>query len=132
MDRDVHVQAALDFGADRAALIAPSQLVCSDRFRAYCEDNVCGFYGKCWSCPPDIGDINVLIAQLRTFDHIVMYQVISLVKDYSDTEGMNAAGEKLSEISQKLQIFLRTFLKKPFLHLGGVVSSLPGVRKNNQ
>ena len=85
MDRDVLVQAALDFGADRAALIAPSQLVCSDRFRAYCEDNVCGFYGKCWSCPPDIGDINVLIAQLRTFDHIVMYQVISLVKDYSDT-----------------------------------------------
>ena len=132
MDRDVLVQAALDFGADRAALIAPSQLVCSDRFRAYCEDNVCGFYGKCWSCPPDIGDINVLIAQLRTFDHIVMYQFISLVKDYSDTEGMNAAGEKLSEISQKLQIFLRTFLKKPFLHPGGFVSSLPGVRKNNQ
>ena len=62
----------------------------------------------------------MLIAQLRTFDHIVMYQVISLVKDYSDTEGMNAAGEKLSEISQKLKIFLRTFLKKPFLHLGGV------------
>ena len=132
MNRDALVQAALDFGADRAALIAPSQLVCSDRFRAYCEDNVCGFYGKCWSCPPDIGDINVLIAQLRTFDHIVMYQVISLVKDYSDTEGMNAAGEKLSEISQKLQIFLRTFLKKPFFHLGGFVSSLPGVRKNNQ
>lgn len=129
MDRDLIVQAALDFGADRAALIAPSQLVCSDRFRAYCEDNVCGFYGKCWSCPPDIGDINVLIAQLRTFDHIVMYQVISPVKGYSDTEGMNAAGEKLSEISQKLQIFLRTFLKKPFLHLGGSCHLCPECAK---
>lgn len=64
MDHYALVKAALDYGADKAELIAPSRLVCSDRFRAYCEDNVCGFYGKCWSCPPDIGEINVLIAQL--------------------------------------------------------------------
>lgn len=123
------VQAALNCGADKAELIAPSQLVCSDRFRAYCEDNVCGFYGKCWSCPPDIGEINVLIAQLRNFNHIMMYQVISPVKDYSDTEGMNAAGKKLSDISQKLQAVLRTFLKKPFLHLGGSCRLCPECAK---
>ena len=26
-------------------------------FRADCERNACGYYGACWMCPPDVGDI---------------------------------------------------------------------------
>lgn len=129
MDHYALVKAALNYGADQAELIAPSKLVYSARFRAYCEDNVCGFYGKCWSCPPDIGEIEVLTAELRNYNYIMIYQVISPVKDYSDTEGINAAGQKLSDISQKLQSFLRTSLKKPFLHLGGSCHLCPECAK---
>lgn len=119
MDNYELIEAVIECGADKAAPIEPSKLYSSSSFRKFCEDNVCGSYGKCWSCPPDIGDIDVLRAELGNYEHIVMYQVMSEVKDYSDAEGLYAAGEKLSDISQKLLMFLRSKLKKPFLLLGG-------------
>ncbi len=119
MDWYILVKAALDCGADKAELIEPSRLVSSNTFRSYCEANVCGYYGRCWSCPPDIGEIDVLILELKKYDHILLYQIISQIKDSTDIEGMNAATIKLSDTSQKLQIFLRAFLKTPFLHLSG-------------
>lgn len=129
MDCHVLIKTALDCGADKAELIDSSKLVCSDSFRAYCEENVCGFFGKCWSCPPDIGEIEALTAQLKDYDHIVIYQIISPIKDNYDTDGINAAGEKLSEVSQKLQLYLRTSFNKPFLHLGGSCHLCPECTK---
>lgn len=119
MDNDALVKASLDCGADKAVLIAPSKLVSSNSFRKYCEDNVCGSYGRCWSCPPDIGDIEVLRADLKKYGYVMVYQAISEVKDYSDMEEVNAAMEKLVGISQKLQSFLWKTLSEPFLHLAG-------------
>ena len=101
MDCNALVKAALDYGADKAELIAPAKLVCSNSFRAYCEDNLCGFYGKCWSCPPDVGEIEVLTAQLRNYEHIVIYQVISPVEDISNQEEIYTAGERLSAPKQQ-------------------------------
>ena len=129
MDHYALVKATLDYGADKAELIEPSKLVSSNTCRAYCEDNVCGFYGRCWSCPPDIGEIDVLRAELKKYEHIIIYQSISSVKDYADTEGMNAAEEKHSDIAQKLQIHLRNILNKPFLHLGGSCHLCPECSK---
>lgn len=129
MDCNALVKAALDYGADKAELIAPAKLVCSNSFRAYCEDNLCGFYGKCWSCPPDVGEIEVLTARLRNYEHIVIYQVISPVEDISNQEEIYAAGERLSATSQKLQSLLRSALNKPFLHLGGSCHLCPECTK---
>lgn len=129
MDCNALVKAALDYGADKAELIAPAKLVCSNSFRAYCEDNLCGFYGKCWSCPPDVGEIEVLTAQLRNYEHIVIYQVVSPVEDISNQEEIYAAGERLSATSQKLQSLLRSTLNKPFLHLGGSCHLCPECTK---
>ena len=123
------VKMALDCGADKAEDIAPAQIVSSSVFRAYCEDNVCGFYGKCWSCPPDIGDIDALRAELGLYGQALLYQVIAQVKDYTDTESMNAAGAKLMEVSQKLHACLRAYLKKPFLHLSGSCHLCPECAK---
>lgn len=129
MDCNALVKAALDYGADKAELIAPAKLVCSNSFRAYCEDNLCGFYGKCWSCPPDVGEIEVLTGQLRNYEHIVIYQVISPVEDISNQEEIYTAGERLSATSQKLQSLLRSALNKPFLHLGGSCHLCPECTK---
>ena len=113
------VKTALDCGADKAEVIDPSKIVCSNSFRAYCEANVCGFYGRCWSCPPDIGNIDDLIQELKTYSHAMLYQTISRMENSTDTEELNAATEKLSDTSQKLQLCFRTLFRKPFLHLAG-------------
>ena len=119
MEYDALIRAALDCGADKAELIEPSKVVSSNSFRAYCEADVCGFYGRCWSCPPDIGDIDVLLAELKKYSRVLLYQVISPLESSTDAEGLQAATEKLSNTSQKLQVFCRAFFSKPFLHLAG-------------
>ena len=40
-------------------------------FRADCERNACGYYGACWMCPPDVGDIETLIARAKSFEHAI-------------------------------------------------------------
>ena len=45
-------------------------------FRADCERNVCGYYGACWMCPPDVGDIETLIARAKSFEHAIVFQTV--------------------------------------------------------
>ena len=45
-------------------------------FRADCERNACGYYGACWMCPPDVGDIETLIARAKSFEHAIVFQTV--------------------------------------------------------
>lgn len=39
----------------QAAMIAPAEVPTDPKFRAFCEENLCGHYGANYSCPPDCG-----------------------------------------------------------------------------
>lgn len=112
------VQAALDAGAVKAALIGAEQIVCSESFRQICENNQCGCYGSCWVCPPEIGQIDGLITQVKTYPKGLLYQTISRLEDSFDVEGMFAAGANHAQVSRKLQTTLPGLLNNSFLHLG--------------
>ena len=45
------------------AQIETREILFSPSFRAACEQNACGFSGACWMCPPDVGEIDQLIAR---------------------------------------------------------------------
>jgi predicted metal-binding protein len=62
-------------------------------FRAACESNACGFYGACWMCPPDVGEVNALIAQAKSYDHALVFQTVQEIADSFDIEGMNEASK---------------------------------------
>ena len=53
-------------GADRAAVLAVSEIELDAGFRSLCESNACGNYGRCWMCPPDAGAIEELMEEIRT------------------------------------------------------------------
>lgn len=125
MDEAALIRAALDCGADGAELVPGTRLVTSDSLRRFCEDNVCGYYGRCWSCPPDAGEASALIGELKKYGRVLIYQVISRVCDLSDAEELNAAGARLTEVSQRLQDHLRSVPDGEFLHLGGVCRLCP-------
>ncbi len=97
---------ALRCGADKAALVRGQDIVLSEEFRRLCEDNACGFYGKCWMCPPDAGDIHTLMARVRTYDGGVLYQIVCPLEDSFDIEGMSEAGRRHALLSQKIQAAL--------------------------
>ena len=82
------IEAALAAGAAGAVLIPQRQIVLSAEFRRICEGNACGYYGRCWMCPPDTGDIETAMAQVRRYPWALLYQTIGAIEDSFDIEGM--------------------------------------------
>ena len=73
MDHELLASIALDAGATKATVISGESVVLSASFRDICAKNSCGLYGRCWMCPPDIGEIDVLMAQLKGYSHGLLY-----------------------------------------------------------
>ena len=110
------VQLALDCGACKADYLRGDQVVVNDEFRKICEGNACGSYDKCYMCPPDIGPIDDLMEQVRSYKQAILYQSISPLEDSFDFEGMMEAGHQHALLSQRIQAALLPELKTA-LHL---------------
>lgn len=117
MDSELLIRAALQCGAAKATIIGPEQIVLSAQFRRICESNQCGGYGRCWTCPPEIGPIEELMDQVRRYPHAMLYQSIATIEDSFDIEGMFEAGHQHALLSQKIQGAIKPLLLQPFLHL---------------
>lgn len=118
LDEEKLIEQALSLGAYRAAVI-PVERVHFDRsFRSLCESNACGNFGCCWTCPPDAGDIDELIAAAKTFDRVLVYQTVGELEDSYDFEGMMAAGAAHNDLAQRLTDRLAALPFAQTLHLG--------------
>ncbi len=117
MDLQELLEAACSVGAAKATVIDQSKIVLSSEFRKICESNQCGGYARCWMCPPYIGEIDDLMAQVRKYPKGLLYQTIYEIEDSYDIEGMFESGAKHAQVSQKLQQAVKPLLQKPFLHL---------------
>ena len=115
---DSLVEQMVEKGAYKAAVIPVSQVELDAGFRSLCESNACGKYGKCWMCPPDIGDIDTLMKTIRTFDYAFVYQTVGLLEDSYDIGGMQEAAKKHSELSQKVTKMFTEDSFMRILHLG--------------
>ena len=117
MENQDLVKAVLQAGATKAVILPQSQIVLSDSFRKICESNQCGGYGKCWMCPPHIGEIHALMDEVRSFPQGVWFQTIHPIEDSFDIEGMFAAGGKHAQVSVAIREAVKPLLKKTFLLL---------------
>ena len=109
------VQMAIKNGACKAAVIEVKKVPFSTEFRAACEANACGVYGRCWMCPPDIGPIDQLIAKASGYQQVLVYQTVSDLEDSFDFEGMQEAGNRHNKLSMALQ---ERLAGEEVLHLG--------------
>ncbi len=111
----VSLARSVDF--DHAELIEASQIICDASFRDQCASNACGIYGKCWMCPPDVGEIEPLMAELRQYPKALLYQSIFSLEDSFDFEGMQKGGRLHHERSHALEALLRQEGCTDYLHL---------------
>lgn len=110
------IKLALEAGAAKAEIISVDQMITSADFREACRKNYCGVWGKCWMCPPDVGDIETLMAELRTYKYALWYQTIGELEDSFDIEGMGEAKRRHVQITQKVEEMAKPLLGK-HLHL---------------
>ena len=111
------VALALDAGFFKAEMIDVSRVVCDPRFRAQCEVNACGVYGKCWMCPPYVGPIDELIGRVKSYSKGLFYQSVFELEDSFDFEGMQEGGRLQHQRSRALDRMLREAGYSDFLHL---------------
>jgi predicted metal-binding protein len=111
---DALVSQALSLGAYKAAVVNVADIETDRVFRELCEKNVCGKFGRCYTCPPDVGDIDELIAKFKSFKYALVYQTVGMLEDSFDIEGMQDAAKK------HCQLILELMKRYPdgVLHLG--------------
>ena len=97
--RDLSRQ-VIDMGALKAAVVPVSDVRFEAVFRDMCKSNACGKYGRCWTCPPDIGTIDQLMEDAKSYSHILVYQTVGILEDSFDFEGMMEAGNKHNQLAQ--------------------------------
>ena len=102
MDEYKYTSAAIESGADGAAVVNVRDILFKREFRAACERNSCGKYGKCWMCPPDVGEIDEMINRARGYRHALVVQSIGRLEDSFDIEGMEYAAKRHNSIIQTL------------------------------
>ena len=54
-----------DAGACNAEYFKGNQIVLDRQFRDICRTNACGRYGRCYMCPPDIGDVEEAMEKIK-------------------------------------------------------------------
>ena len=83
-----------------------------------CASNACGVYGKCYMCPPDVGDIEVLMAEIQNYKYALVYQTIAELEDSFDYEGMVEAKKRTYPLAQSLRLVFSDLDISHVLHLG--------------
>lgn len=117
MDCQKLVACALELGFNAAEIIPTYDIVLSEEFRKTCADNRCGLYNKCWMCPPDVGEIDVLMKEVKSYSFGLLYQSIVELEDSFDIEGMTNGGYKHSMCGRELAKKLLPQLPNRTLHL---------------
>ena len=109
----------LELGAYKTGEVACREITFDPVFRKACEANYCGMFGRCWMCPPHVGEINDLIAEAKGYTTAVVYQTVRPLEDSFDIEGMLEAGALHNNLAQAITAYLReTLPREQWLHLG--------------
>lgn len=76
-----------------AALLTPEQVPVNPKFRAFCEENLCGNYNANYACPPACGTVEELHQKLLAEDQILIIQTIWPIDGYENKTAVRKAKE---------------------------------------
>ena len=84
-------QIALKKGATYARMLNTAGLQVQESVRQNCLVNYCGKSGKSWTCPPHVGELEMLGARILEYPQGVVVQSVTSLEDSWDFEGMTEA-----------------------------------------
>ncbi len=102
MEKIKFIEIAKQDGFSGAEILAVNDIALSREFRDACAVNRCGRYGKCYMCPPDIGDIDELMEKVRGYTHSLLLQTVGTLEDSYDFEGMLESGKRHARLMREL------------------------------
>jgi predicted metal-binding protein len=94
---------ALKGRAFQTGIMDTSALIFSGAVRKACEDNSCGNYNKCWTCPPGIGPLEETSKKVLAWKKAFIFTTKSDLEDSFDFEGMTRAAQLHGELVREIQ-----------------------------
>lgn len=76
MDNEAIIKIAIDKGFEDAAIIDTADIVFDASFRPYCEENLCGWYGANYSCPPDCGTPQEMEQKVKSHKYALVLRTV--------------------------------------------------------
>lgn len=73
---------------DHSKEIPSSSVPFNEEVRNMCEQNMCGNYGKSWTCPPAVASLDQLHLQLSSYNRFMIVDKVYTLEDSFDWEGM--------------------------------------------
>jgi len=89
-------------GAFRSYIIDVDKIPFDKELRKYCAMNYCGFYGKNYACPPEVGEPDEVIEKAKSFKRALIFQTVTDLEDSYDFEGMEEAAKNHTKLSNQL------------------------------
>ncbi len=68
-----------------------------------CRANLCGNYGRCWQCPPHVGELEELKAEYSKYPQAFVFTTKHSIEDSFDVEGMEAARAEHEEVEDLIR-----------------------------
>lgn len=93
---------AEEANASHVKIMKDTQFVAHQSVLDSCAANMCGKYGKCWTCPPNNGTFDEISTTLSGFANAVLIQNISKLEDSYDIEGMDSAMKEHNDMIRNL------------------------------
>lgn len=90
-----------------AAIIPTERIVTDEKFRPFCEENLCGNYDANYSCPPDCGTVEQTRQRLMQQDRALVLQRIWPIGSYENKsailESRKAHNAAILRLTKKLR-----------------------------
>ncbi len=99
-----------------AEIISTNELVFDFSFRAYCEENLCGNFGKNYTCPPDCAGAEEMKERILSHRRALVLKSEHNIPDYKDAEKVRRA--QATHNQKTARLYSALFAEKSSLVVG--------------
>lgn len=92
------IEKALELGFSQAAPLDVATLIPRQDVRAMCAADLCGGYGKNWTCPPHCGSLEECAEKIRACQHGVLLQTVGTMEKTIDTKAYRRTEQRHMEM----------------------------------
>ena len=98
----------------QSAFIDIKDIPFTEKAASYCRANLCGRYGKSWSCPPALGDFGTLTEKAQSFDNAFIFSRKGKIESFADEKALDTLRDETMNI---LFSFIDKLKEKNITHL---------------
>lgn len=93
--KETLIQIAKEIGFEQVNECPADAMIANPQVRDMCAADKCKMYGKTWSCPPALPDLDYYQAEFDKYTYGIIVQTVAELEDDFDIETMEEAGETM-------------------------------------